>query len=116
MHVLMGAPNILRGNSLTNNLSGREAIQQGCCNIIGSDYSPAMMLHAIFTLHRLKMGPLNELVKMVSYNPAKALGIDDHLGSIQEGLWADLVLVDTSDPVPRVVKTFVNGKQVFSAF
>lgn len=116
MHVLMGAPNILRGNSLTDNLSGREAIQQGCCNIIGSDYSPAMMLHAVFTLHRLQMRPLNELVNMVSYNPARALGIDDHMGSIQEGLWADLVLVDASDPIPRIVKTFVGGKQVFSSF
>lgn len=116
MHVLMGAPNILRGNSLTDNLSGREAVQQGCCNIIGSDYSPAMMLHALFILHRLNAGPLNELVKMVSYNPAKALGIDDHLGSIQVGLYADLVLVDISDPIPRIVKTFVGGKQVFSTF
>jgi alpha-D-ribose 1-methylphosphonate 5-triphosphate diphosphatase len=116
MYVMMGAPNVVRGSSLTDNLSGRNAIQQGYCNIIGSDYSPAMMLHAIFTLHRLQMGPLNELVKMVSYNPAKAMGIDDRQGSIQEGLWADLVLVDTSDSIPRVVKTFVSGKQVFSAF
>jgi alpha-D-ribose 1-methylphosphonate 5-triphosphate diphosphatase len=116
MYVMMGAPNVVRGSSLTDNLSGRNAIQQGYCNIIGSDYSPAMMLHAIFTLHRLQMGPLNELVKMVSYNPAKAIGIDERLGSIQEGLWADLVLVDPSDSIPRVVKTFVSGKQVFSAF
>lgn len=115
MHVLMGAPNILRGSSLTDNLSGREAIQKGYCDLIGSDYSPTSILHAVFELHRLGMGELHELVKMVTFNAAHALGMENQIGSIVEGLLGDLVMVDASGDVPRIMRSFVNGKQVFSA-
>jgi alpha-D-ribose 1-methylphosphonate 5-triphosphate diphosphatase len=115
MHVLMGAPNILRGQSLTSNLSGREAIQAGYCDLIGSDHSPSNILHSVFTLYQLKMGEFHELVNMVSYNPAKAVGLEDQIGSIAAGLAADLVVVDDAGQVPRVLHTFVDGKRVFSA-
>jgi alpha-D-ribose 1-methylphosphonate 5-triphosphate diphosphatase len=115
MHVLMGAPNILRGKSLTSNLSGREAIQHGYCDVIGSDHSPSNILHAVFMLQRLQMGALPELVNMVSYHPAKAVDMEEQTGSIAPGLAADIILVDDSGIVPRIMKTFVNGKQVFSA-
>jgi alpha-D-ribose 1-methylphosphonate 5-triphosphate diphosphatase len=114
MHVLMGAPNILRGKSLTNNLSGRDAITHGYCDLIASDHSPSNILHSVFILYDLQMGDLHKLVNMVSYNPAKAAGLENQTGSIAPGLAADLVLVDDSGPVPRIVKTFVDGKQVFS--
>lgn len=114
MHVLMGAPNIVRGKSLTNNLSGREAVHQGLCNLIGSDYSPSMILHALFVLDRMKAAPFHELVNMVSYNPAMAIGMEDRIGSLSEGRLADLVLVDASGPAPRIVKTLVAGKTVYS--
>jgi alpha-D-ribose 1-methylphosphonate 5-triphosphate diphosphatase len=114
MHVLMGAPNILRGKSLTSNLSGRDAITHGYCDLIASDHSPSNILHSVFMLYHLQMGELHELVNMVSYNPAKAVGLENQTGSIALGLAADLVLVDDSGPVPRIIKTFVDGKQVFS--
>ncbi|MBN1850659.1 MAG: phosphonate metabolism protein PhnM [Deltaproteobacteria bacterium] len=116
MHVLMGAPNILRGKSLTGNLSGREAIEAGYCDLIGSDHSPSNMLHAVFTLYRSGMGELHEMVNMVTYNPAKAIGMEERIGAIEPGLTADLVMVDDSGPVPRVIATFVDGKRVFSAY
>lgn len=115
MKVLMGAPNILRGKSLTNNLSGRIAVHQGCCHVIGSDYSPTSMIHALFALDRLQANAFHELVKMVSFHPSQVLGMENRFGSIAEGRLADLVLVDDSGPVPRIVKTFVEGRQVFSA-
>jgi alpha-D-ribose 1-methylphosphonate 5-triphosphate diphosphatase len=114
MHVLMGAPNILRGGSLTGNLSGREAVRKGWCDVIASDYSPATMLHALFELARLGVAPLHELVKTVSLNPARAVGLADEFGTIQEGLSADLLLVDTAGGVPRIRTTFVKGRPVFS--
>jgi alpha-D-ribose 1-methylphosphonate 5-triphosphate diphosphatase len=115
MHVLMGAPNIVRGKSLTDNLSGRDAVQQDLCNLIGSDYSPSMILHALFVLDRLMAAPFSDLVNMVSHNPAKAIGLADRIGSLSEGCLADLVLVDASGSVPRILKTFVAGKSVYSA-
>jgi alpha-D-ribose 1-methylphosphonate 5-triphosphate diphosphatase len=115
MHVLMGAPNIVRGKSLTDNLSGRDAIGKGLCNLIGSDYSPSMILHALFTLDRLEVAPFHELINMVSANPARAIGWENRLGSLSVGCLADFVLVDSSGPVPRITKTFVGGKLAFSA-
>jgi alpha-D-ribose 1-methylphosphonate 5-triphosphate diphosphatase len=115
MSVLMGAPNVLRGCSLTKNLSGREAVEAGLCNLMGSDYAPMSMLHAVFALHRLMGIPLHEAVNMVTYNPAQSIGEKDRLGSIGEGHAADLILVDPSVQIPRILKTFVNGREVFSA-
>jgi len=114
LHVLMGAPNILRGRSLTGNLSGRTAVEEGWCDIIVSDYSPASMLHAVFELDRLGVAPLIDLVKMVSLNPARAVGMDAEIGAIREGRRADLVLVSAAGRVPRIRTTFVEGRPVFS--
>ena len=114
IYVCLGAPNILRGNSQAKNLSAREAIQSGFGDIICSDYSPMSLLHSVFLLDKIGLLPLHEAVKMVSLKPAEALGFSHKTGSIQEGKEADLILVDTSHEVPRIVKTFVSGKEVFS--
>ena len=112
--VCFGAPNILRGNSQTGNLSARHAIAEGYGNIICSDYSPMSMLHAVIAMMRCGLKPLHEAVNMASLNPAKALGIADKTGSVEEGKVADLVLVNASDEVPLVIKTLVSGKVVYS--
>ena len=55
--------------------------------------------------------PLNEVVKMASYNGAKYCKVADHKGQIKEGYDADLVLLDKNI---EVVKVFVDGKEAFS--
>jgi len=114
MDVLMGAPNILRGGSLTGNLSGQEAIRQGACTVIGSDYAPMSMLHAVFQVYRTGILPLHEAIGLVTRNPARAVGLK-RTGALQEGFVADLVLIDMHADVPRIVKTLVGGREVFSA-
>lgn len=109
MHVLMGAPNILRGHSLTGNLSGRRTIEKGCCDVIASDFAPMSLLHAVFTLSRLGARPLHELVRMVTTHPAEVLGIDEEVGSIEQGKRADLILIDPTAPVPRITQTYAAG-------
>jgi alpha-D-ribose 1-methylphosphonate 5-triphosphate diphosphatase len=96
MNVLMGAPNIIFGRSLSENLSGRDAIAAQCCDVIGSDYSPSSLLHAVFKMNQLALGSLPELIGMVSHAPARAIGQADRIGAIKEGLSADVVLVDDS--------------------
>ena len=57
----------------------------------------------------------NEALKLVTLNPAKQLGIDDRVGSIEVGKDADLVLYD-GDPLSMfsvVQKTFVDGDLYF---
>jgi len=112
--VCLGSPNVVRGLSQSCNLSARDAISWGYGDILCSDYSPMTMLHAVFTLERISILPLHEAIKMVSLNPARAVGIADHTGSLEAGKDADMVLVSCSDGIPRVLKTFVAGREVFS--
>ncbi|MGL4453896.1 MAG: N-acetylglucosamine-6-phosphate deacetylase [Sarcina sp.] len=53
--------------------------------------------------------PLNEVVKMASYNPARHCKVDDRKGQIKEGFDADLLLFDENIDIKKV---FVNGRLV----
>lgn len=53
--------------------------------------------------------PLEEAVKMASYNPACAIGMEKRIGSIAEGMDADLLLVSEKLDLLRV---FVDGKTI----
>jgi alpha-D-ribose 1-methylphosphonate 5-triphosphate diphosphatase len=114
IYVCLGAPNALRGNSRLGNLSAREAIFSGLADIVCSDYTPMAILHVVFTLHHLGNLPLNQSVNLVSLNPAQAVGLADRLGSLETGKRADLMVVDASGEVPRIVKTYVAGGEVYS--
>ena len=113
IRVCLGAPNVLRGNSQANNLSARDAIKEGCGDILCSDYTPMAMLHAVFTLVNLKILSLSDAVRMLSLNPARAVGIGTERGSIEEGKRADMMLVDIKGEVPAIVRTFVSGNEVY---
>jgi alpha-D-ribose 1-methylphosphonate 5-triphosphate diphosphatase len=115
MRVLMGAPNIIFGRSLTGNLSGRQAVEKGFCDLIGSDYSPHTLLHAVFTLEKEGLGTLSELVRMVSQNPASVTDQADQYGTLTEGLFADVTIVDPRGPVPRITQTFRKGQQIYAS-
>ena len=112
--ICLGSPNVVRGQSQAKNLSAREAISWGFGDILCSDYSPMTLLHGVLTLERLGILPLHEALKMVSLNPARAVGIAEETGSLEEGKAADMILVDHSDDFPRVLKTFVGGREVFA--
>lgn len=47
--------------------------------------------------------PLHEAIMMASYNPAKALGLDHMIGSIEKGKQADLVFLDQNLNVTNVM-------------
>ncbi|AMV73719.1 alpha-D-ribose 1-methylphosphonate 5-triphosphate diphosphatase [Desulfuromonas carbonis] len=113
--VILGAPNVLRGSSQGGNLSAREALAEGCGEILCSDYAPQTLLHAVLTLDRLGLKPLHEAVNLVSRNPAQAVGIGAKTGALVEGLAADLQLLDLAQGFPRVLKTFVGGLEVYGS-
>ena len=56
--------------------------------------------------------PLPQAVNMATLNPAKAVRVADHLGSIQPGKCADLILVSKKGKIPVVLSTFINGEEV----
>ena len=115
INVCLGSPNVLRGNSQAKNLSARNAIAAGFGDILCSDYSPMTMLHAVFALHGLDILSLHQAVNMASINPATAVGISGQTGSLEENKIADIIVVDLSHEVPKIVKTFVAGREVYSA-
>ena len=58
---------------------------------------------------------LVKMSRMLSSNPARAVGIDSITGAIEEGKRADLVLVDLNDDIPAIKRTFVQGRQVYAS-
>ena len=56
--------------------------------------------------------PLNEVIKMATYNGAKHCKVDDKKGLIKEGYDADLILFDDNIDIKYVI---VNGKLVHKA-
>jgi len=105
---------VVRGGSTGKNLNAREAIRAGCDGILCSDYVPSAIIHAVFTLEREGILPLHRATNMASLNPARAAGIDGFTGSIEPGKIADLVIIDPRRELPKVMKTFVGGREVYS--
>jgi alpha-D-ribose 1-methylphosphonate 5-triphosphate diphosphatase len=108
--VVMGAPNVMIGGSHSGNLSALEAIREGCADILCSDYYPASLLHAAFMLEKKGIIPLTEAVRMLTLNPARAMGIDADYGSVEAGKKADLLIVRKLQGRPLVCRCFIDGE------
>ncbi|WP_449355082.1 phosphonate metabolism protein PhnM [Virgibacillus natechei] len=110
---IVGAPNVLLGGSHSGNLAAAEAIAHHCADILCSDYYPAALLHAIFDLHEKHGNDLHHMFMMVTQNPAKAVQMDDEIGSIRMGKKADLLVIERmEDGYPMLTKTMVNGSLI----
>lgn len=112
LYTAMGAPNALRGESYSGNLSAREAHRAGLLHILASDYHPSAMLPAILQLAQADSRGLAGAARLATANAAKALGLDDR-GAIEPGKRADLVLAD-DDGLGHVVATLSRGRVVYS--
>ena len=106
---VVGAPNILRGNSHSGNMSAAEAVLGDCADAICSDYYPAAILHSIFLMHSKHGVPLPEIVAKATLGPARAARIDREFGSIEVGKRADLLIVDLLDGYPVITHALVDG-------
>ncbi|MFZ5944828.1 MAG: phosphonate metabolism protein PhnM [Bacillota bacterium] len=113
MFTVAGAPNVLLGGSHSGNLSAAEAIKEGCIDILCSDYYPASLLHAVFTLHHKYGHDLAAMFQLITNNPARAVGISQDYGSITEGKKADLVIIKMdSEDFPVITSVLVDGALV----
>lgn len=110
MTTVMGAPNLVRGNSLWGNLSAADAIGSGLVDVLCTDYHPASLIETVF----IDTGePLPARVERVTTAPAEAVGLRDR-GRIEGGARADLILVEPASP-PRIQRAFVAGDEVYRA-
>ncbi len=108
---IAGAPNVMLGGSHSGNLCATEAIREDAIDILCSDYYPPALLHSIFLLGEKKGQDLHKMFQLVTLNPAKAVRIDDQIGSIKEGKKADIIIIERMDDgFPVVTAAFVDGK------
>lgn len=108
-HVILGAPNVVRGGSHAGKVSATELVQQGIGNALASDYHyPALRQAALGLADRIG---LERAWALVSTGPAQILGLPDR-GRIETGLRADFVVLDDLN---RIAATFVKGQPAYMA-
>ncbi|MEO1000909.1 MAG: alpha-D-ribose 1-methylphosphonate 5-triphosphate diphosphatase, partial [Pseudomonadota bacterium] len=91
--VLMGAPNVVRGGSMSGNVAAEELVAAGLCDGLVSDYYAPALAAAAWAL--LDRGVLDFAAawRLVSSGPAAVMGLSDR-GEIRVGTRADLVVVN----------------------
>lgn len=110
-HVVMGAPNVVRGGSHLGWASAAPLAERGVVTILASDYHWPALLAAPFRLAARGRMHLAAAWALVSANPAEALGLVDR-GRIAPGLRGDL-LIATPEGAP--VAVFVAGEPAWLA-
>src|SRR5262245_36426390 len=109
--ILTGAPNVVRGESHSGNVSALALAEEGLVDILSSDYVPASLLPAAFRLVRELEYGLPAAIRLVAGNPADAMGLDDR-GRIAPGLRADLARVAERGGLPLIRSVWCKGERV----
>jgi alpha-D-ribose 1-methylphosphonate 5-triphosphate diphosphatase len=90
-HIVLGAPNVVRGGSHAGNVAAADLVRAGLCDALASDYHyPAPRQAALMLADELGLARAWDLV---SARPAALLGLPDR-GRLRPGLRADLVVLD----------------------
>jgi alpha-D-ribose 1-methylphosphonate 5-triphosphate diphosphatase len=108
--IVLGAPNVVRGGSHNGAISAEDAIRDGRCTVLASDYYYPAQLRAAFALEERGVLSLDEAWAMIGAAPAMASGLQDR-GRIEVGRRADLVVVSPTHRMP--VMTIVAGRTVY---
>lgn len=112
LQVLMGAPNLIRGGSHSGNVAASDLADNKYLDIISSDYYPGSMLESAFVLANMDNDySLSDAVNCITFNPAKAVGLDDR-GSISLGKKADLIRVTDKKEFPQIKEVWKEGARV----
>ena len=109
--VVMGAPNLVRGDSHSGNVPAAELAAAGLVDVLSSDYVPASLLPAAFLLNERLGVPLPAAVAAVSAVPAALLGLGDR-GAIAPGRRADLLRVRRVRGRPLVRSVWCAGTRM----
>lgn len=112
MWVCMGAPNYVRGGSHCGNLACSDAMAEDLVDIICSDYHFPSMHGTVVRMMTKGISP-SRCFDYVARNPARLLGMDDAIGSIEVGKQADLVAFAAEDAHTRVSRVWVAGRERF---
>ncbi|MFI7614588.1 alpha-D-ribose 1-methylphosphonate 5-triphosphate diphosphatase [Nonomuraea terrae] len=114
LHVVAGAPNVLRGGSHSGNVAAAGLVAAGLVDALSSDYLPSAPLAAALLLARQGIAPLPRAVALVTSGPSAVAGLTDR-GTLAEGARADLTVVTVDRDWPTVRMTVTAGDQVLPA-
>ena len=109
-HVVLGAPNVVRGGSHKGNVSAIELVTLGLCDAIASDYHYPSPRRAALLLQKTGLLSFVDAWHLVSAGPARVLGLTDR-GVLAPGKRADIVILDAA--THRVAATLVEGRFSF---
>jgi alpha-D-ribose 1-methylphosphonate 5-triphosphate diphosphatase len=109
VHVLMGAPNAVRGGSHVAAVSARDAIVAGAVDVLCSDYHYPSLFRAPFLLSELGFVEFPRAWDLVSANAAAATGLQGRKGRIEPGMDADLLLVSGLTGFSSDLKAVIRG-------
>lgn len=101
LRTVCGAPNVLRGQSHSGNVSATDLIRAGLCDGLASDYLPSTLLGAVAALVDRGVCDLPSAVAQVTSGPADTVGLTDR-GRLATGQRGDLVLVTFEGALPTV--------------
>lgn len=101
LRIVCGAPNVVRGRSHSGNVSARDLIAAGLCDVLASDYLPSTLMGAVAGLAADGICDLATAVELVAGGPAETVGLEDR-GRIEAGRRADLVLVHFAGSLPTI--------------
>jgi alpha-D-ribose 1-methylphosphonate 5-triphosphate diphosphatase len=112
IHVLMGAPNVVRGGSHSGNIAAVDLAREGLLDIMSSDYIPSSLLMAALQLPKhVPAIDLAAAVRTVTKTAAEAVGLSDR-GEIATGKRADLIRVHLARDLPVVRSVWREGHRV----
>ena len=111
MSIVMGAPNLVKNESHSGNVSASDLANRDLLDILSSDYIPSSLLQAAFLLYERESWPLPKAMATVTSTPAAVIGLTDR-GKIEIGKRADVLRVRGGRRGPVVIETYVEGKRV----
>lgn len=111
---ILGAPNILRGQSQSGSMRAIDAVRAGVAGCLCSDYQPSTLIAAAFAVAAQSDLTLPQAIALVTANPADACRLNDR-GRLLAGLRADLVAVTLVGELPMVTHAWSAGRLVFSS-
>jgi len=106
-HIILGAPNMVRGGSHKGNVSALDLIAMGLCDALASDYHYPSPRRGALMLARAGVCDFETAWRLVSQGPARVLGLKDR-GDLGVGKRADLVVLDAR--TRRVCATMAAGR------
>jgi len=115
MLISIGAPNAVRGGSLTGNASATALARLGLVDILIADYHAPSILYAAWRWAHTGIATLPEAVAMMGANPAAAAGLHDR-GTLVPGARADVIVVEEAGTVPVVTAHVLAGAVQYQRF